>query len=215
MMQTGLRFVVGLTLLALYASPAAAQEARRWGLLFAYPGSVGVQWDATEKFALRVDADFSRSKTTFTNDFGDLPPGFSIEPSTETLTSAFGSIGISGLFILHAANPLKLYVAPRVALTMNRQTLPSISLFAVTVDGVPLPSDSIGGPAEREIETDTTRGFDASAKFGASYRLGERFAVFGETGFGYQRDSRSESGGSGVRSSTIGLRAGVGGILYF
>ena len=52
---------------------------------------------------------------------------------------------------------------------------------------------------------------------GAQHKLGTRFSVFGEVGFGY---SRSTLGAGSLviaeaTASTLGTRSGVGVILYF
>ena len=211
MMRIAVHAVAGFTLLVVCASPALAQSDRRWGLLFAYPGSVGVQWDATEKFALRLDADYYRFKSTYTRDYSDLFPDAPVrfEPSSTTTTSSYGSIGLSTLFVVHDKRPLTLYLAPRAGLTIDRSASGVISLTAVTVGGIPV-SGRLEAP-----EAETSYGFDVAARFGASYRLGDRFAVFGETGFGYRRDGQSGTSTLDIRTSALDIRAGIGGILYF
>jgi hypothetical protein len=184
--------------------------------LFAYPGSVGIQWDATGKFALRFDGDYDRNQTTLTSGMGDPPPRFPAAPivissSIETTTQA-GSLGASALFTLHARDQLRIYVAPRVGVeivTLTSRTewdvsgIPPALLAALTV------------PANEERST-TDIMADIRAIFGASYRVGERFGVFGETGVGYTGGTASATSSTvEIERSSFGLRAGIGGILYF
>jgi hypothetical protein len=204
-------------LVLMLAWPAQAQD-RKWGLLFAYPGSVGLQWDVAEKFALRVDGDFNRNHTELESVQGDPPirltptivPIF-ISTLTETTTIS-GSIAVSGLFTLHARDQLEIYVAPRVGVAIANLT----SRTEWDVSGVP-PAllAALTLPANDE-QSRTNYSPDISAKVGASYRPGDRFAVFGETGAGYTRSSSSTLPSNlEVTHSTFGLRAGIGGILYF
>lgn len=217
----------GLVLLG--AMPAAAQD-RTWGLLFGYPGSVGVQWDVTGKFAVRVDGDYERDHATLTTGMGDPPPRsvttsvtfmpitdvvparpIFISSMTET-THQSGSIAVSGLFTLHESDQLKIYVAPRAGVAIVNST----SRTDWDVSGLP-PAllAAITFPADVE-RSHTDYAPDISAKFGASYRLGDRFGVFGETGFGYVRRAASTDGSTiEATLSSFGLRAGIGGILYF
>lgn len=199
MMGTGLRLVVVFVMVAVCASPAAAQDERRWGLLFAYPGSVGVQWDASDKFALRLDADYVQ--TTFTSEISLGLVGSSIR-TTRTTTTTLGitRLGISTPFTVHSRDSLKLYVAPRVAISIERSSS---------------TSEEDGMPADSDDETETQYDQEYGGVFGALYRLGDRFGVFGETGFQVSRFTSTSSRGLLSTQTTFGLRAGVGGILYF
>ena len=70
-------------------------------------------------------------------------------------------------------------------------------------------------PADIDDETETQYDQEYGGVFGALYRLGDRFGVFGETGFQVSRFTSTSSRGSPSTQTTFGLRAGVGGILYF
>ena len=217
--------MLGGAFVAVFASSSAAQD-RKWGVLFGYPGSAGIQWDVAEKFAVRIDGHYDRNHTTLTTGMADPPPrpsftffdsNFTTSQSifiaaiTETTTQS-GSIAVSGLFALHARDQLKIYVAPRVGVRI-------VNLATRTewdVSGIPPPLlAAITLPANQE-RSQTNYSPDFSAKFGAAYRLGDRFAVFGETGVGYTSGTASSTGSTlEIKQSSVGLRAGVGGILYF
>lgn len=209
----------GLVLLS--ASPAAAQD-RKWGLLFAYPGAIGIQWDLSSKVAIRFDGDYNRNETEFITDislgFIPLVPGAPIPGltpmvvSTTTETSSYnGSIGVSGVFTLVTRDQLKIYVAPRAGVTIAGVSIRSES----DPSGIP-PAllAAITMPANEE-RSERDYAPEISAKFGAFYRLGDRFGVFGEAGFGYTGGISTSSFNSEVRHYSIGLRSGIGGILYF
>ena len=101
--------------------------------------------------------------------------------------------GVSALFYLGPMEDLRTYVSPRF-------------VFVST------------GTSSSDQESSN---YLVSGSFGAQYRLGTRFGVFGEIGIEY---SRSEtrfsvptpiSGTTTVRRTGVASRAGVGVILYF
>lgn len=206
------------------AWPAAAQD-RKWGVLFAYPGSVGIQWDLSDKFAIRFDGDYNRNHSEFTIGMADPPPRFSpmlpgatlpgltpIVVSTVTeITSQNGSIAVSALFTLVTRDQLKIYVTPRAGLSITSVTFRT----EYDVSGIP-PAllAAITFPANEE-RSESDYAPDISARFGASYRLGDRFSVFAEAGFGYTGGLSTTSLNTEVKQHAIGLRSGIGGILYF
>ena len=196
------------------ALPAAAQE-RRFGVLVGYPASVGVQWDVFDRFGVRVDGTYNRQTFETTIDYSRAlpPPGSRRLPRTTTSTFDYASLGVSALFTVQPANPVKLYVASGVGVVRETRPTPiaSISLYFVSEDGVVMGDERNVGVAP---ETETEYRLDLSARFGASYRLGDRFSVFGETGVGYDRGPLSEPD-SRLTVTSLGLRASVGGILYF
>jgi hypothetical protein len=174
-----------------------------------------VHWDVTEKFSLRLDGDYDRTQTTLTSGTGDpfprsLPP-ISISSTIETTTQA-GSIGASGLFTLHARDQLRMYVAPRVGIAIVNLT----SRTEWDVSGIPPPLLAALTVPANEERSNTDVMAEISALFGASYRVGERFGVFGETGFRYTGGTASATSSTvEIERSSFGLRAGIGGILYF
>ena len=220
------KYIVRLALSGLVlvvAWPAAAQD-RKWGVLFAYPGAIGIQWDVSSKFAIRFDGDYNRNETEFITDTGSpvrlsptIPgppiPGLTpIVVSTMTETTSYnGSIGVSGVFALVTRDQLKIYLAPRAGVTMAGVSIRT----EFDVSGIP-PAllAALTVPANEE-RSESNYAPEISAKFGAFYRLGDRFGVFGEAGFGYTGGISTTSFNSEVKHHSIGLRSGIGGILYF
>jgi hypothetical protein len=217
MKRRGIALFLASAALVVWARPAEAQDDRRLGLLIAYPNTAGVQWDVSDRFGVRVDGSYDRHQTTITIDYSRFlpPPGFPIPPPrTSTSTRHFATLGVSPLITVGGTNQLEMYVAPRVGVSISRGPGASVLLSpaggsvvtATLVIGLPEP--------EPEPETETAYSVDAGAVLGASYRLGDRFAIFGEGGFRFDRTSWSRSTGE-LKSNSIGLGAGVGGILYF
>jgi len=101
--------------------------------------------------------------------------------------------GVSALFYLGPMEDLRTYVSPR--------------LVAVSTETSNSDQDSSN--------------YLVSGSFGAQYRLGTRFAVFGEVGVEYSRgETRFSvpspiSGTTTVRRSGVASRSGVGVTLYF
>ena len=223
-MTTLVRMALVCGFVAAFSSAASAQD-RKWGILFAYPGAVGVQWDVADRFAIRVDGDYDRSHSEFITGMGDPPPrvmptipGITVPTfipvlvsTTSEITTHRGSIGVSGLFALVARDQLKIYVAPRAGVSMSSVT------FRTTFDVSGIPPALLAAitlPANEE-RSESDYAPDFSAKFGAAYRLGDRFSVFGEAGFGYTGGVSTSNFNTEVRQNSIGLRSGIGGILYF
>lgn len=210
------RLVLGSTLVVLAASSAAAQDTRRIGLTFAFPGAVGVQWDVTDKFSLRADTGFTRFRDELRTNIGDLIPrgfqGISIPDPTTTYTSQNVSIAVSAMWALHTREQLKIYVAPRIGVDLRSQT----TEIEYDLSGVPpalLAVLQLPSLQDEFSDTDTVPEF--GAMFGVSYRLAERFAVFAETGVAYSRGNLDSGREFRTKFSQFGLRSGIGGILYF
>jgi hypothetical protein len=206
------------TLVTCSALSAAAQNDRRIGVTFAFPGAVGVQWDVTDAFSLRADAGFSRTRSESTTDFGDLfPPTFPVTvtrfPSSTTVTtSQHASIGISAMWALHSRDQLKLYVAPRAGVRVMSQE----SETSYDLSGLPpalLAALQLPRLDEEFSLTDTSPEF--GVMFGASYRLAPRFGVFVETGAEYTRGTFESGSSLESTHSTFGIKSGVGAVLYF
>lgn len=112
-------------------------------------------------------------------------------------TTDFWSVGtgVSVLFFSNVTDNLRTYVAPRFS-------------FART-------------HGHGDVTSSTTDSYTAAGMFGAQYMLGQRFAVFGELGFGYtrQRGSATATVLTEVRTTnhgnTVATRTGIGVILYF
>src|SRR5690349_9144006 len=112
-------------------------------------------------------------------------------------TTDFWSVGtgVSVLFFSNVTDNLRTYVAPRFS-------------FART-------------HGHGDITSSTTDSYSWAGMFGAHYLLGQRFAIFGELGLGYTRQSGSATTTvvTDVRTTnhgnTVATRTGVGVVLYF
>lgn len=180
-------------------APALAQSTRTVGLVMGYPASVGVLWHVADGLALRPDISLSRLATETTSTSID----FLGAPQTATTVSEgwTTSLGLSGLFYLGAPGDLRFYLTPRVAYAWSRSDYESSPGFAQL------------GPYESESE-----GWLAAGSFGAQYAPHERFRLFGEVGLSYSRQDGT-TGYSNSRSrnvtTSVGLRSGVGVVVYF
>ena len=220
-MRSSIRIVLMLvTVMFAAAAPARAQSEPRFGVTAAFPSSIGVQWQATDKFALRVDGSYTYSSTeTSTNDDdilrmipglpGTLPlPTFSIETRTESHLHAT-SLAVSGLFTIHQRDQFRLYIAPRVGVSWSQ----SATTSTTTVSGIVLPPPGSILP-DRTAEFSTTSPM-VGASFGASSRVGDRFGVFGELGFQYSKSDLGVDFFTERSAITVGTRASVGVIVLF
>jgi hypothetical protein len=187
------RLVLGMVLLSmslvgLRGAEAQVQESGRIGLSMGYPGSIGVLWHVADRVAVRPELAFSFA--TSTSEL-DVPLLGDDERSSSTTAV---DVGAAVLFYLAPDGALRTYVSPRFVYSGNTA--------ANLVDA---------------LDVDSSR-WQLSGSFGAKYSLGERFAVFGETGLGVTRSSattelltlRSES-----RTTNLRLHSGAGVILYF
>jgi hypothetical protein len=112
-------------------------------------------------------------------------------------TTDFWSLGtgVSVLFFSTVTDNLRTYVAPRFS-------------FART-------------HGSGDVSNSTTDSYSIAGMFGAHYLLGQRFAVFGELGFGYTRQTGSATTTivNEVRTTnhgnSVATRTGIGVILYF
>jgi len=116
-------------------------------------------------------------------------------PQFSTDSSGWSAgFGLSVLFYLHTEDSLRTYITPRFEWTHSSNSANSAT--GVSAD---IGSNSYGG----------------SGSFGAQYGLGKRFAVFGELGFGFDRQTTDPLPSGGT--STVnhwGLRSGVGVVFY-
>lgn len=203
-------FLLAMVIIA--AVPAAAQDEPRLGVVAAYPGSVGLLWQVSDRFAIRGDGSFSWSKTTSEPENGGfvvvtptLPPPLQFEgPTTET-SSRSATVGVSALIDVHRRDQLRLYVAPRAAIAFSKTTSRITS---------PIPPEF-----ERFFPQLREREFESSAPsfgfmFGASTKIGARFGVFGEAGLSYTR-VKPDLAFTRVTARDIGTRGGVGAMLFF
>ncbi len=202
--------ILGLGLIFLwFAVPAKAQDDPRFAIVTSFPApTVSFQWEASEKFALRVDGSYSYRVESERTSSGAEPPrvtpvGTVITIPTEThseITSHTGSIGLAGIFTFYRTDLSRLYVAPRIAVSVSHLRLTS-TVTRTLPPGVPpgLIDFPDLGPYESSF---TSPG--AGASFGAATTIHRRLALFGEGGF-YTRaaTSRSSAAGSSPRSTVL------------
>jgi hypothetical protein len=178
---------ITVLLLGVGVTSAHAQDDRRFGLAMGYPTAVGVLWHATGRIAIRPELDASRAAVKTESTSSLLPI-----PEEEEATTSSVRPGISVLFYLARRDELRLYVSPRYSYIFT--------------------GNSQSGLSERST-------WLVSGSIGAQHDLGSRFAVFGELGSEYSRSTSRLSSPSifsvTTRTSAIGLRAGVGVVLYF
>jgi hypothetical protein len=191
-----------------------------------YPSSVGVIWHVAERFAIRPEVSFSTS-----TDENPISTSLSVVGGSEFLPSSSGSrststrvgVGISGLFYIGQWAALRAYVAPRFVYSRDRGTFEFTSERFVVNPSLTAPF----GPLTPVMVTTTTRrtltGKSGSDLFGASYSLHERFSVFGEVGFGYERIGVSSTStpqqsvdvSIGYKAHDWSTRTGAGVVFYF
>ena len=191
--------------LVVFAAPASAQDDRKFGVVVAYPASVGFQWQAARKIAIRFDADYNQTSNEGTSQFDltrFLPP-ISITTTTKSRTAEFG---VSLLFDVHQGDAFRVYVAPRFAVTLDH------SSFETEFGGDPALLAAVTLPANRDSSSTSPGG---GLAMGASHDLGDRFRVFGEAGFNYSSGTREGVIGDGITSSVFDVRGGVGAVIRF
>jgi hypothetical protein len=193
--------LVVLGLAAVSAAPAAAQAPHGVGVTMGYPGGLGVLWHVGSRLALRPEVGLSRASTTTTTTttfpslFGAVTPPMT---TSTTQTDWTTTVGLSALVTLGDIDRLRLYAVPRVSwFTSSSKTSGATSIAGLASDN---------------------DGLQASGAFGAHYGLHERFAVFGELGVQYTRQTLSSSfttSQSSARVTTTGIRSAVGVVVYF
>jgi hypothetical protein len=177
---------MGLSLLALGATPAAAQDRGKVGITIGFPAAIGVLWRVNDKVAVRPELALSGNSSESTSS--------SFESEAEGWTIATGA---SVLLYLNTYDNLRTYFTPRF--TYSRLSTTSES----------------EGPFTNPTTKTTGNSVGATGSFGAEYSLGNKFAVFGEAGFGFSHSTTTSStAGVKVTGNTWGTRAGVG-VIFF
>jgi hypothetical protein len=205
-----LRLVAFALLFLVASTDASAQPARTIGVTMAYPASVGVLWQVSERFAVRPDVSVAWTSTDSSStavSTGPFPP-LVFETSSDGYTVGFG---VSALWTVARWDALRAYVTPRVGYRRSSST--------VTTTTTGLPPGVIVGISPVTERTIKTTGYEVGGSFGAQYSLSERFALFGEVGFNYS-SLESPVDLSALQSTTIearsvGTRSGVGVIFFF
>ncbi|HEY3381910.1 MAG TPA: hypothetical protein VGK32_09095 [Vicinamibacterales bacterium] len=186
--------LIAATLLVVFigSAPAAAQEEGQVGLVMGYPAAVGLQWQASDRVAIRPEITLSGSS-------GDVTSATRVSSNNSSWTAGFA---VSALFYVARKDGLRTYVSPRFSYVRSNST-----------------SAGQGPPASESENTGAT--YSATGSFGAQYLLAKRFSVFGEVGFSYGRQTSSFASttayviGSDGSAHTWGTRSTVGVIVYF
>jgi len=165
------RLLLAVSLVLSVGANALAQDAGQVGVLLGFPSAVGVIWHVTDNVAVRPEISFSTGSTENPVISSGLSlPGLS-DDLGETSSTAV-TAGVSGLFYFGQWDKLRAYVSPRY--TYARLTAESGSGSTFNFD------------TRNSVQTVT-------GSFGAHYQLHRRFAVFGESGFGYSRSSTTST----------------------
>jgi hypothetical protein len=165
------RLMLGVSLVLSVCANALAQDAGQVGVLLGFPSEVGVIWHVTDNIAVRPEISFSTGSTENPAISSGLSlPGLSDDLSGETSSTTVAT-GVSALFYFGTWDKLRAYVSPRY--TYAHSTFES------------------GSGSTLNFDTRSSA-HAVTGSFGAHYQLHQRFAVFGETGFGYNR-SRTTS----------------------
>jgi hypothetical protein len=186
-------------------STAWAQDAGQWGVVVAAPGSAGVLWQLSDRWAIRGDVDYHYSKNVF--ETGGASFTFNNEvvqaggttSRSESSTHSAG-VGLSALVTVHRTDALRLYLAPRIAVNFA-STLSESTVATTLPPGI--PADVIRGLVRSQTVEDSSATPAGGVSFGASTTIGTRFGVFGEAGVLYSRHESSPS--ATVASTSIGL----------
>ena len=206
--------IAAFAALAINAAAAQAQTQRRLGFAIGFPASVGLEWQAADRIAVRFDGTYRRSSVesnaTPTIPIPALPglgriPVFEVRSST---TNTGAELGASLLFDLHSSDDLRVYVAPRIGMLISRTE------FETTISGLsPAELAALTVPANQEATSSTPTG---GVAIGVSRNISPRLRVFGEAGLSYSSgDVAAISTITEVSQNSFALRSGVGVVVLF
>ena len=200
--------------LALSAATAHAQTERRFGFVIAYPASVGLEWQAADRLAVRFDGTYRHSSVESSSTPTPFPvPGLPsvirvavVEVSTSTRNTG-AELGVSMLVDVHRSDDLRLYIAPRLAVLIAKADIET------TITGL-TPGDlaALTVPANRDTTSNTPTG---GVAIGASHNLSPRLRIFGEAGVNYSRGGLDGIPLNDITQTSFGLRSGVGAVILF
>lgn len=191
--------IASLIIVLAVSAVAHAQDQSRFGVVVAYPGSIGAEWHVSSRIAIRPDFVFSINSSDSSNTVSS--PVVALVSSSDA--RAIG-VGVSALFYVKQWDALRMYVSPRFGYirTTNNST--------TTI--------SLPGGSSQELRNRNST-YVTSGSLGGQYMLGRRFSVFGEAGVAYSDLSTSLEGGFTPQIETSGWsvasRAGVGVVIYF
>jgi opacity protein-like surface antigen len=197
----------------LSAPTAHAQTERRFGFVIAYPASVGLEWQAADRLAVRFDGTYRHSSVESSSTPTPFPVGlpavirvpvFEIRSST---SNTGAELGVSILFDLHRSDELRLYIAPRFAVLISKTEIET------TITGL-TPGDlaALTVPANRDTTSTTPTG---GVAIGVSHNLTPRLRIFGEAGVNYSRGDLDGIAVNDITQTSFGLRSGVGAVILF
>lgn len=202
-----------LAALLIDAPTAHAQTERRFGFVIGFPASVGLEWQAAGRIAVRFDGTYRHSSVessaTPTIPIPALPgigriPVFEVRSST---SNTGAELGVSLLFDLHRSDDLRVYLAPRAGVLISRNETET------TITGLsPAELAALTVPANREDTSSTPSG---GVSIGVSHDVSPRLRVFGEAGLSYSRGDLPGVSITDVSQSSFGLRSGVGVVVLF
>lgn len=197
----------------LCASTAHAQSDRRFGFVIAYPTSVGFEWQAADRFAIRFDGSYRRSRlesnatpTPFVPAFENVIrfPVYEIRSST---SSQGADLGVSVLIDVHRGDGLRLYLAPRAGVLISSTEVET------TISGLTPPQlAALTVPANRETTSYSPSG---GLAVGASHDVSPRFRIFGEAGVDYSRGNLDGGLLTDLTQSSFSVRSGAGVVVLF
>jgi hypothetical protein len=141
---------------------ARAQDAGQVGVTLGYPAEVGIVWHVTDRVAVRPNISFSHASTDHVSDFSSLGDPVDSEGSSSTSLTT----GVSGLIYVRTWDKVRAYLSPRY--DYGRIWSNAGSTF---------------------LTENKHSAYAVTGSFGAQYQLHQRFAVFGEAGFGYSHSS--------------------------
>jgi hypothetical protein len=222
---------------ATMAAPAMAQDEPRFALVASLPTpTVSLQWELSEKFALRFEGSYSYRDASFEEAVdpgigGSLEHVYNNGVSTQVIftgsstavgsfrsetTTHNGSIGVTGIFTMYRTDRLRLYAAPRISVAWLRERITTTLPAQRTLSG--MPADS---PATYLLEESSTSP-GASGSFGAAATVHRHVALFGEVGLNYTRTDTPNAAislitldGAASKSTAIGTRAIAGVMVLF
>ena len=197
----------------LSASTAQAQNARRFGFVIAYPTSVGLEWQAANRLAIRFDGSYRHSSvesnstpTPFVPAFESVIrfPVYEIRSST---SSQGADVGVSVLIDVYRGDGLRLYLAPRAGVLISSTEIET------TISGLTPPQlAALTVPANRETTSYSPSG---GVAIGASHDVSPRFRLFGEAGVSYSRGDIDGGVLTDITQSSFNVRSGVGVVVLF
>jgi hypothetical protein len=214
MKRLGLIVAAASAALALSAPTAHAQTERRFGFVIAYPASVGLEWQAADRLAVRFDGSYRHSSVESSSTPTPFPipglpglirvPVFQISSST---THTGAELGLAVLFDVHKSDELRLYIAPRFAVLIS-----NIEMETTITGLTPGELAALTVPANRDTTSNTPTG---GVAIGASHNLTPRLRVFGEAGVDYSRGGPDGIPLDDVTQTSFALRSGIGAVILF